>query len=111
RNVNEGKTYIREKYFFDHQNKRVITSRQMDKDEEAVQDTVFFTGCSWDVLSIIYYARNLDFSGREKGSKFPIKIFLDNEEHQSFIEYLGKEKLKFAGTEIECYKFSPLLIE
>lgn len=111
RNVNEGNTYIREKYFFDQKNNKVFTTRKMGKKEDTVQDTIYYSGCSWDVLSIIYYARNLDFSNSKKGSKFAIKIFLDNEEHQSFIEFLGTEKLKFAGTEIECYKFSPLLIE
>lgn len=111
RDVNEGSTYIREKYFFDIEKSQSYTTRQMDEDEKPKKDTVYYSGCSWDVLSIVYYARNIDFSNSEKGDKIPIKIFLDNQEHQSYIEYLGMETLEYDGSEVLCYKFSPLLIE
>ena len=112
RKVNEGSTHIREDYVFNTKKNKVYSLRQMDKDEPFVKDSVFYSGCSWDVLSIIYYARNLDFSKNKVGDKVPIKLFLDNEEHQSFIEYKGKEELEVKGLgTFNCYKFSPLLIE
>lgn len=111
RKVNEGSTYIREKYYFNSDSKSAITKRQMHADEPVHTDTVSYSGCSWDVLSIIYYARNLDFSKSKVGDKLPIKIFLDNQEHQSHIEFLGKEELQWNEKKIMCYKFSPLLIE
>src|SRR5690606_7671074 len=82
------------------------------KKEDLLKDTADYSACSWDVLSIIYYARNLDFSDNKAGDRVPIKIFLDNEEHQSFIEFLGKDVLSIKGVgTFNCYKFSPLLIE
>lgn len=112
RNVNEGSSYIREDYLFNHGKKEVYTVRKIEEDAEFEKDTVQIEGCGYDVLSMIYYARNIDFTGMEIDDKLPIQIFLDNEMHESYIRYLGKEELKVKdfGT-FRCIKFSPLLIE
>jgi len=110
--VNEGGTHIREDYIFNYTSKLAYTLRQMDNDEPFIKDTVHLDDCSYDVMSMIYVARNLDYSNLKKGDKIPIKIFLDNESHESYIEYLGKENLKIKNVgEFRCIVFSPLLIE
>lgn len=110
--VNEGGTHIREDYVFNYNKNEAYTLRQMEKYEPYVKDTVRLNDCSYDVLSMIYVARNLDYSNLEKGDKIPITIFLDNESHDSYIEYLGKEDLKIKEVgEFRCIKFAPLLIE
>jgi len=112
RKVNEGSTHIREDYLFDHRNKEVRTVRQIHEDSAFVKDTVPYEGCGYDVLSMIYYARNLDFSGMQVNDKVPIQMFLDNAMHDSYIPYLGRENLKIKGLgEFKVIKFSPLLIE
>lgn len=112
RSVNEGGTHIREDYIFNYNKKVAYTLRQMDEDDPFVKDTVSLGDCSYDVMSMIYVARNLDYSKLQKGDKIPIKIFLDNESHDSYIEYLGKENLKIKNVgEFRCIVFSPLLIE
>ena len=112
RKVNEGGTHIREDYVFNYDKKTAYTLRQMEEDEPYVKDTVNLDDCSYDVLSMIYVARNLDYSNLKKGDKIPIKIFLDNESHDSYIEYLGVENLKVKDVgEFRCIVFSPLLIE
>lgn len=112
REVNEGSTHIKEDYVFNFKNKKAITIRKMAEDEPFIKDTIALNSCSYDVLSMIYVARNLDYSNLEIGDRIPISIFLDNKEHSSYIEYLGVEnvKLKELG-EFRCIKFSPLLIE
>lgn len=112
RKVNEGSTYIREDYTFRSDQNDVITLRQLEEDEPMVKDTVAMNGCSYDVMTMIYYARNIDYSQLKEGEKVPIKIFLDNEAHDSFIRYLGKKELEVrdVGT-FNCIVFSPLLIE
>ncbi len=110
--VNEGGTHIIEDYVFNHYTNVAYTLRQMNKDEPYVKDTVILEDCNYDVLSMIYVARNLGYSNLNQGDKIPIKIFLDNESHDSYIEYLGKENLKIKGVgEFRCIKFAPLLIE
>jgi hypothetical protein len=112
RSVNEGGTHIREDYVFNYKEEKAYTLRQMEEDEPYVKDTVQLDDCSYDVMSMIYVARNLDYSNLKKGDKIPIEIFLDNESHDSYIEYLGKENLKIKNVgEFRCIVFSPLLIE
>ena len=112
RKVNEGGTHIREDYIFNYSKQRAYTLRQMGEEEPFVKDTVVLNECSYDVMSMIYVARNLDYSNLNEGDKIPIQIFLDNESHDSYIEYLGIENLKIKNLgEFRCIKFSPLLIE
>ncbi len=112
RKVNEGSTYIREDYLFNHRKNEVYTIRKMDEEDSYKKDTVQFKGCGYDVLSMIYYARNIDFSGLKEGDKIPIRIFIDNEMHESYIRYLGKEEIKLKDEgRFRCIKFSPLLLE
>jgi len=112
REVNEGSTHIREDYLFNHRKKEIYTLRQMEEDKPFTKDTIPYEGCSYDVLSMIYYARNIDFSDKKKDDKIPIKIFIDNASYDSYIRYLGKKELKIkdVGT-FNCLVFSPLLIE
>ncbi|MAY82504.1 MAG: hypothetical protein CMP59_00045 [Flavobacteriales bacterium] len=112
RKVNEGSTHIREDYLFDHRKKQVQTLRQMHEDSAYVKDTVPYEGCGYDVLSMIYFARNLDYSNMKVDEKIPIKMFIDNAMHESYIRYLGKEELKVKDLgKFKVIKFSPLLIE
>jgi hypothetical protein len=112
RTVNEGKTHIREDYIFNYSESEVYTLRQMEKEESFEKDTVKVEDCSFDVLSMIYYARNIDFSSIEVDQKVPIKIFIDNKSHESYIRFLGREEIKVKGLgTYRCIKFSPLLIE
>tara|TARA_B100000965_G_C19584982_1_gene755299 strand:- start:645 stop:1463 length:819 start_codon:yes stop_codon:yes gene_type:complete len=112
RKVNEGDTYIREDYLFNQKENSVYTLRQMGEDEAMKKDTVDLPKCSFDVLSMIYLARNIDYSNYKIGDKIPIRIFIDNESHDTYIRYLGVEELKVKELgKYRCIKFSPMLIE
>lgn len=112
RDVKEGHTEIYEDYVFNHKTNQVITLRKESRKADFVKDTVSFSDCSFDVLSMIYVARNLDFSNLKPNDVLPITLFLDNEEHESYIRYLGKENIEVKGLgTYRCIKFKPLLIE
>lgn len=112
RDVREGGTEIYEDYIFNHSKNQVVTLRKEDKKSQLVKDTVNFSECSYDVLSMIYVARNLDYSTLKPDDVLPITLFLDNEEHNSYIRYLGKENVEVKGLgTFRCIKFKPLLIE
>ena len=51
-------------------------------------------GCVQDVLSSIYYARNIDFNKYKAGDRIPFTMFLDNEVYNMYIRYLGKDDIK-----------------
>ncbi len=67
--------------------------------------------CVQDVLSSIYYARNIDFSKYKPGDKIPFSMFLDNEVYEMYIRYVGKENIKTKYGKFRAIKFKPLLIK
>lgn len=67
--------------------------------------------CVQDVLSAIFYARNLDYSRYKVGDKIPFKMFLDNEIYSLYIRYLGKETIKTRYGTFKTIKLAPLLIQ
>jgi len=101
RNVDEGgyKTY--EDVTFNPKNNTAITTKGV------------FTvpNCIQDVLSSIYYARNINFDKYKAEDKIPFDMFLDNEVYHLYIKYLGKEVVKTKYGKFRAIKFKPLLIK
>jgi hypothetical protein len=67
--------------------------------------------CVQDVLSAIYYARNIDFSKYKPDDKIPFNMYLDNEVFPLYIKYLGKEEVKTRYGKFRAIKFKPLLVK
>jgi hypothetical protein len=67
--------------------------------------------CIQDVLSAIYYSRNIDFNKYKPGDKIPFSLFLDKEVFDMYIRYLGKETVKTKYGKFKAIKFKPLLIK
>jgi hypothetical protein len=67
--------------------------------------------CVQDVLSSIYYARNINFDKYKPGDKIPFDMFLDDEVYHSYIKYMGKETVKTRYGKFRAIKFKPLLIK
>ena len=62
-----------------------------------------------DILSVIYFARNLDYENMPEGTRVPVKIFMDKEEWPITVVYDGKDeekKVKGLG-KFRTIKFSP----
>ena len=101
RNVYEGGYKKYENVTFNQTANTAVTS-----------DGVFSVpNCVQDVLSSIYYARNIDFSKYQVNDKIPFSIFLDNETYNLYIRYLGKENIKTKYGKFKAIKFKPLLIK
>jgi hypothetical protein len=75
------------------------------------EGTFAVPNCIQDVLSSIYYARNIDFNKYKPGDKIPFSMFLDNEVYNLYIRYLGKEEIKTKYGKFRAIKFKPLLIK
>jgi Protein of unknown function (DUF3108) len=69
------------------------------------------TDCMQDVISSIYYARNISWDKYKVGDKIPFDMFLDDEIYHLYIRYLGKEKIKTQYGKFNAIKFKPLLIK
>lgn len=101
RNVYEGGYTKYQTVNFDHATNKAITN-----------DGVFnVPNCVQDVVSSIYYARNIDFNKYKPGDKIPFNMFLDNETYNLYIRYLGKETIKTKYGKFRAIKFKPLLVK
>lgn len=69
------------------------------------------TDCMQDVMSMVYYARNIDFSKYKVDDKIPFDMFLDDEVFHLYIRYAGKEKIKTRYGRFNAIKIKPLLIK
>ncbi|MEL6638501.1 MAG: DUF3108 domain-containing protein [Bacteroidota bacterium] len=111
RQVEEGGYRMYDKMTF-HQSARKLTSFRGKTEAEARANDFDLDGCMHDMLSIIYYARNINFQNYEPGQTFPVQIFLDREVYPLSVKYKGKEesiKVKGQGR-FKAIKFSPELI-
>ncbi|WP_291858807.1 DUF3108 domain-containing protein [Marinilabilia sp.] len=111
RRTNEGSYTAHHHYLFDADKQKVNAS--ISKRGKAYRDTTFtWPECSFDLLSMVYHARNIDFSRYKEGDRIPINMIVDGDVHNLYIRYIGKELVKDrSGREFRCLKFSPLLVE
>jgi len=109
RNCREGSNRVYNDNYFNFREKRAtsfsIVKNKIKKDSVKIRD------CTFDVLTMIYYARCIDYSKYKSGAKIPISLYLDGEVHDTlYIRYLGIENIKTSLGEKNCIIFSPLLI-
>ncbi len=64
-----------------------------------------------DMLSAFYFARTIDFSHAKPGQEFVIPTFLDNEQWDLRMRYIGKETIKLRNGKYRCLKFQPVVQE
>ncbi len=101
RNVDEGGYKKYENITFNQTANTAITTDGVYKVPNCIQD----------VLSSIYYARNINFNQYKPGDKIPFDMFLDNEVFHLYIRYLGKEIVKTKYGKFRAIKFKPLLVK
>jgi hypothetical protein len=110
-NIHEGSKRDKHTYVFNHAQKKAYTLINYGT-KPLKRDTVKINSCSIDVLTAIYYARNIDYSDCKVNDTISISLFLDGNLYAIYVRYLGKEV--FTSKELgkyNCIKFSPLLVE
>jgi Protein of unknown function (DUF3108) len=101
RNVDEGGYKIYNNVTFNHGASTAVSTNGVFKTSSCIQD----------VISSIYYARNIDFDKYKPEDKIPFDMFLDDEVYHLYIRYLGKETIKTRYGKFKAIKFKPLLIK
>jgi Protein of unknown function (DUF3108) len=69
------------------------------------------TDCIQDVVSMVYYCRNINFDKYKVNDKILFDMFLDDEVFHMYIRYMGKEKVKTRYGKFNAIKIKPLLIK
>ncbi len=101
RNVNEGG-------YKKYQN---ITFNKTANTATATDGVFKVPGCVQDVVSSMYYARNIDFSKLRPDDRIPFSMFLDNQVYNMYIRYVGKEVIKTRYGKFNAIKIKPLLLK
>ena len=96
RSVKEGKYTLYDKVDFDQKN-RVVKSLRGKKKEIATKREYNVDDCMHDLVSMIYYFRNIDFKKNGKGKKYPMKIFIDRKVWNLELKYEGRENVSIKG--------------
>jgi hypothetical protein len=107
----EGNKRDKHTYIFDNSKLKAYTIITRGK-KPIELDTININLCSIDVLTAIYYARNLDYSNCRVNDTIGVSLLLDGKLYPIYVRYKGKELYtsKELGT-FNCLKFSPLLVE
>lgn len=101
RNVNEGGFKIYNNVSFNQSIGQAVSTNGIYTVPKCVQD----------VLSAIYYARNIDYNKYQPGAKIPFSMFLDDQVYNLYIRYVGKERIETRYGTFNAIKITPLLIE
>ncbi|MBN1119280.1 MAG: DUF3108 domain-containing protein [Bacteroidales bacterium] len=104
RDMYEGGYTNDSKYVFKQKSNTAI-SKQKRKDGSINERTIKIVDNTFDVVSVLYYARNLDFENYSVNKTITVTILIDNKLETVYIKYLGKENIKVSGMgSFYCYK-------
>jgi hypothetical protein len=101
RNIDEGGYKKYNNVTFNHDANTAISTNGVFK----------VTDCIQDVVSMVYYARNINFDKYKPEDKILFDMFLDDEVFHMYIRYMGKEKIKTRYGKFNAIKIRPLLIK
>lgn len=96
RDIYEGGYVMTNHYYFN--DKTYEIDARIQKMNRTPLDTVLPGRiCTFDLLSLFYFARNLDFDNMETGTEQPISFAIDEEIFELYFRYLGKETKSIRG--------------
>ena len=111
RNIKEGNFRQFVSYSIDPSD-TIAHSKYRVNDDTLKLDTIEINSCTFDVMSSLLFARNIDYSNMQKGQKIPLTVLLDRKLYDLYFRYQGREivTIKKVG-EFDCIKFSVMVVE
>ena len=106
RETREGDYHCINDYRYDHQAKTIHAHLEY-WDKEKVDMDIPFGDCTYDVTSLFYYARRMDYANLKPGTVYKISFAIDREVQTVNLTYRGQENkyIKGVGT-IATRKFA-----
>ncbi|MDB5222769.1 MAG: hypothetical protein JWN83_1436 [Chitinophagaceae bacterium] len=101
RDVNEGGYKKYNNVTFNHSAGTAVSTNGVYK----------ISNCIQDVVSAMYYARNINFDKYKVNDKIPFDMFLDDEINHLYLRYVGKENIKTRYGKFRSIKIKPLLVK
>ena len=101
RNINEGGFHQTD----------FISFNQKARNATTLGATYPTSDCTYDVISAIYAARNINYENLQINEKVYLNFFLDKELYPSYFKYLGKEQITTQYGTFRAIKIAPLLVK
>lgn len=101
RNINEGGFHQTD----------FISFNQKTRTANTLGNTYSTSDCTYDVISAIYAARNINYENLQMNEKVYLNFFLDKELYPSYFKYLGKEQITTQYGTFKAIKIAPLLVK
>ncbi len=110
RKAHEGNYHKTFDYVWDYDSARIFSDvHRIGKYQR--KDTIALQPDTYDMLSVAWKARGLDFDNYQPQEQIPIKVLMDDKIYDLYIRYLGTDKVKVKGKKREAYVFAPLVVE
>ena len=99
RETREGDYHCINDYRYDHQAKTIHAHLEY-WDKEKIDMDIPFGDCTYDVTSLFYYARRMDYANLKPGTVYKISFAIDREVQTVNLTYRGQENkyIKGVGT-------------
>ncbi len=94
-----------------HKKYQNVTFNQQTNTAVSTTGSYTVPNCIQDVISAVYYARNINFDAYQVNDRIPFDMFLGDEIFHLYIRYLGKETIKTKYGKFRSIKFKPLLVK
>ncbi len=101
RDVNEGDYTFFDQVDFYHQQGFALT-------EDGQRHRI--TSHTQDLLSVLYYARTLDYENAQPGDSATFTTYIDDSTYTVGVKYAGKTTVDTENGEMKCLKLKPLLV-
>ncbi|MFP4024229.1 MAG: DUF3108 domain-containing protein [Thiohalospira sp.] len=111
RNTYEGGYTVHNRFAFDYNDSLIYTTTE-NSNKPYSEDTLKMLQNIYDVISGVYYIRNIDFDQYEINDTIPVRMIIDNEIFDLYVRFLGRETIKLHNKQkFNTIKFSALLVE
>jgi hypothetical protein len=101
REINEGSFHQKQEALYNQKANTVTTEAGTFKGAD----------CTFDVISAIYAARNINYSNSQVNDKFFLSFFLDKELYPSYFKFLGRSEITTRYGRFKVIKLAPLLVK
>lgn len=109
----EGKDYSTDRQSYSYRNGEMKIRSIRHRNGKLRFDTIFTTNkCSYDYISVLAYARNLDYSNLKRGDNIPIQFVTGRKIVNMSIRYMGTESVKANdGKTYDSIKLSLMILD
>lgn len=112
RDINEGGYTKHLQYDFEHENQQAYIDHFLRRGETKMEPQYkSISPCTVDLLSAVYYTRNIDYSQLQIKDTIPVNVLMDGEMYSLFLIFEGRENLKTDFGTFRCIKLRPSLMD